>query len=590
MNESASPRRSASPSRNDRGQSEVLGVVLILGITIAGTTAVAVFGAPVLSNAQQAVEIKSAEHAMTKLDSKASLVGFDDSPSQEIDLGIRGTGGAVRVNETSGRITIDRTDAGGNTTTLLARDLGAVIYENGDTTITYQGGGVWKQTGDGSTMISPPEFHYRDRTLTLPLIIVDGDRSIDGRVQVSAGPSQSVFPIDGDANKSNPLVDDRVNVTVTSRYYEAWGDFFEERTGGQVTYDSPNQTVTVTLVSPATQQPVTQGVSSTSPAKRMHIDGKHGDVFIDTYNSSDGNYTATGGSGGTIVTAGGVDIQHGTLNGSLVSGGGEVNLKKDSYITDDLAYGGALSTHDAQSSHVGGDITSDGSAPIVDPIDGFIDQKQTEIANDPDVNTDSDGDIDDKGDTDPTNDELVGSRDSWTLTDGTYYLETIDLKGNEALTLNNTNGPVEIYVEKDFKLDGATLNVTDESGHTVRIYVGHKRIEVTNGATVSVPEDRSSKLWLYGSRDTHIKLAGSGTRVTGVIYAPSGDTDPGKIELTEHAELFGAVVGGEARLERGATIHYDETLSSQAPIPPGTDVAQLTYLHATTNTVTITDE
>lgn len=588
MSETESSGRLSSPSRDSRGQSEVLGIVLILGLAIAGTTAVVAFGAPALSAIQQTAEIASAEHAMTQLDSEASLVGFDSAPSQQVDLGIRGTGATARVNASSGHMTIARTNtSSGTTTTLLETDLGAVVYENGDTTIAYQGGGVWKRTGTGSTMVSPPEFHYRQTTLTLPLIIVTGDNHLDNRVEVSPGTSQPVFPVDGVASKTNPLAGDRINVTITSRYYQAWGRYFEGRTGGTVTYDHPNQTVTATLVAPENQQPVTQGIASTSPAKKMHIDGKHGDVLVDTYNSSSGDYASTNGSGGTITTAGGVDVQHGTLNASLVSGGGEVKLKKDSYITGDLAYGGTLSTDGSPSSHVGGTITNDGSAPTVDPIDGFIDQKQTEIKNDPNVNTDTD--IDDRGDSDPTNDKLVDSQNSWTLTDGTYYLETIDLKNSETLTLDNTDGPIDIYVEKDVKLHGATLDIVSESGGRVRIYVDHKKIEIKEGATVTVPGDRSSKLWLYGGRDTHIKLEDAGTTFVGVIYAPSGDTHPGKVELKEEAELYGAVVGGETKLESGAEVHYDEALKSQAPIPVGADIAQLTYLHITVNTVNVTD-
>ncbi|MBX0298253.1 DUF7289 family protein [Haloarcula nitratireducens] len=574
--------------RDSRGQSEVLGVVLILGLTIAGTAAAVAFGAPALSSIQQTTETSSAEHAMTQLDSKASLVGFDNAPSQQVDLGIRGTGGTTRVNASSGYITITKTNTtSGVTTTFLETDLGAVVYENGDTTIAYQGGGVWKRTGPGSTMVSSPEFHYRGTTLTLPLIIVSGTDTLDNRVQIRHGTSQPVFPVDGVASKTNPLAGDRVNVTITSRYYQAWGRFFEERSGGMATYDHPNQTVTATLVAPETQESVTQGMMSTSPSKKLHIDGKHGAVFIDTYNSSIGDYASTSGSGGTIATAGGVNVQHGTLNGSLVSGGGEVNLKKSSYVTDDLAYGGTFSTHDAPSSHVGGAITNDGSAPTIDPIDGYIDQQQTEIRDNPNVNADTD--IDDQGDSDPTNDELDDSQTSWTLDAGTYYLETIDLQSGETLTLNNTDGPIEIYVEDDVILDDATLDVVSESGSRVRIYVAHKRIEIKGGSTVSVPEERSSKLWLYGGRDTHIKLEDAGTRVVGVIYAPSGDTHSGKVEFREEAELYGGIVGGEARIESGAEIHYDETLKSQAPLPVGADVTRLTYLHITTSTVNVTD-
>ncbi|MFC7194689.1 hypothetical protein ACFQL4_08535 [Halosimplex aquaticum] len=49
------------------------------------------------------------------------------------------------------------------TKTLTNVTLGAVRYENGDHDIAYQGGGVWKGTEAGTTMLSPPEFHFRGR-------------------------------------------------------------------------------------------------------------------------------------------------------------------------------------------------------------------------------------------------------------------------------------------------------------------------------------------------------------------------------------------------------------------------------------------
>jgi hypothetical protein len=571
-----------------RAQSETIGVVLILGMVILGMTAVIGFGSQALDATEQRSEIASAEHAMTQLDSEVSLVGFNSSSSQRVDLGIQGTGGTARANDTSGHITIDKTDGSGTTTTLLDTDLGAVVYENEDATIAYQGGGVWKRTGGGSTMVSPPEFHYRDTTLTLPLIVVNGSGRLGSRVQVSPGPSRPVFPVDGVPSKSNPLVGESINVTITSAYYEAWGRFFEERTGGNTTYDRATRTVTVTLVAPEIRPPIANGVVSTSPGKRLDIDGKHGDVGIDTYDSSSGDYAATGGSGGTIVTSGGVKIKHGKLKGNLVSGSGEVRLEKDSTITGDLAYGGTLSSKKGSpSSHVGDTITADGSTSEIAPIGGFIDQKQSAIESNND--NDDTSAIDDQGDSDPTNDELDDSQTSWTLTNGKYYFEKIDLKSGETLTLDNTGGPIEIYVEKDVKLDDATLEVLDETGGTVRIYVERKKIEFTKGSTMTVPEDDATKLWLYSGQHTDVKIEGASTTVVGAIYAPSGDAHHGKVDIRKEAELYGAVVGGDTKLKEGAEIHYDEALGSAAPIPPGSDVPLLKYLHATVNTVNVTD-
>ncbi|MFC7136785.1 hypothetical protein ACFQRB_10360 [Halobaculum litoreum] len=53
-------------------------------------------------------------------------------------------------------------------------------------------------------MVSPPEFHYRGTTLTLPLVRVAGDRRLDEEVVVRrANASTAVYP-DASAGYANP--------------------------------------------------------------------------------------------------------------------------------------------------------------------------------------------------------------------------------------------------------------------------------------------------------------------------------------------------------------------------------------------------
>ncbi len=86
-------------------------------------------------------------------------------------------------------------------------------------------------------MVSPPEFHYRDATLTLPLVTVSGSGTIRDRASITHNRTTSHFPnTTRNANFTNPLEDGKVNVTLQSEYYRAWGGYFEERTDGDVTY------------------------------------------------------------------------------------------------------------------------------------------------------------------------------------------------------------------------------------------------------------------------------------------------------------------------------------------------------------------
>ncbi len=84
----------------------------------------------------------------------------------------------------------------GNRMTVFNESMGEVAYHGSDETrLAYQGGGVWRANGDGtSVMVSPPEFHYRDATLTLPLVTVSGSGAIRDGASISHNRTRSYFP------------------------------------------------------------------------------------------------------------------------------------------------------------------------------------------------------------------------------------------------------------------------------------------------------------------------------------------------------------------------------------------------------------
>ncbi|WP_248897569.1 DUF7289 family protein [Haloplanus halobius] len=233
--------------RDRQAQSEPLAVILLVGLTLVGAGTVVVFGANAIDESATSVDVAQAEHAMTQLDSKASLVAHGSSDSQRVSLRENGRG-TTSVDNDAGRMTVRIINGTHGNETILNETLGAVRYDRGRTTMAYQGGGVWRSDGSGSTMVSPPEFHYRQGTLTLPLVRVRSD-GFTGR---SARITQTT-PVEGkypNASRSNPLTQGRVTVTVQSDYYEAWGAFFEDRTTGDVTYDHAEQTAKIELQTP----------------------------------------------------------------------------------------------------------------------------------------------------------------------------------------------------------------------------------------------------------------------------------------------------------------------------------------------------
>ena len=249
-----------------RAQSETIGVVLILGMVVLGMTAVIGFGSQALDATEERAEVANAEQAMAQFDSKAAQVALGDSAVQSVPLGP--SNGRYSVEPSAGHITITHANYdGGNDADdnavddgpgdddreLYTGDLGAVVYEDSDTEIAYQGGGVWRQhESGGSVMTSPPEFHYRTGTLTLPIAEVNegtgnGVRSgaATGVVSPSSDQFERVFPNGG--TNQNPIEQGAITITVESEYCSGWEQFFRERTGGNVDPCAGGDVVGVTL-------------------------------------------------------------------------------------------------------------------------------------------------------------------------------------------------------------------------------------------------------------------------------------------------------------------------------------------------------
>ena len=260
-------RTSHEGRKSLRAQTSTIGVILLFGITIIGTTAIVTYGSTAISDTQENSQTIQAGHAMTLLDARAATAALGQSTVQTVRLGT--AEGTYRVRPNSGRIKITHmnfTGTGDNETIYDAK-LGAVTYHTGDTTIAYQGGGVWRRSDNGSTMLSTPEFHYRSATLTLPVIRVEGSGGVSNNpvgvirsqkrarqiypnltASPTVGSDEVGAPYNGtDDPYHNPVRNGTVRVTITSEYYEGWASFFRTRTAGNVSTNHTSDEVSVDL-------------------------------------------------------------------------------------------------------------------------------------------------------------------------------------------------------------------------------------------------------------------------------------------------------------------------------------------------------
>lgn len=608
----------ASPTRGgwtrSRGQSETLGFIILFSILIIGALLVVGLGSVALDNTEQTLADDRAEQSLTQFASKAGLVALGEADSQRISFPTS-AGEQFAVEEDTGwlKVTVENQTAADSTYTVMNQTLGAVVYKRGDSRAAYQGGGVWRANDAGGSMVSPPEFHFRNGTLTLPTVSVRGSGSLGSDVAVTKTDVNRTFPIIGtvDKDRRNPLDNHLVRVTVKSEFYRGWGEYFEERTDGEVEYDHGNQEATLVLVTPVEETEVTSATASLAAAGDFTLSGRagsqcdgssSGEFYTDSYDSTEladdedyCDYLSNNGPGidGDIVYGGDVDISNGTggadICGNIVAGGtvttkgsnggdqptcgggkgGQPTVYGNIEYTDEcIDCADAIASVETR----GWEATQIDGIRSAAPVGFYVESQIEQIDDDADARNPSTG-------------QELGS--------GNYYFDSLAMTG-ETLTLNTTDGGIDIAVTEDITLDGASTIEVEGDGR-VRVFVGG---DVADGAdhftmseTAQITEKNTDarKFRIYGKEDFKATLGESGlgdlATFVGVIYAPPSATSDSSITIAG-AEIFGGMLTGTTTLEAGS-IHYDEALRDEQVIEPDAGAVTVTFLHVTVNEITV---
>ena len=577
---------------DERGQSEVLGVVLLIGITVIGTVGLVAFGSTAISDTERFVDSQSASHTMGQMSSQTSEVALGDSESQTVELP-RGDGAGQSQVVDDGWIKMELVNQTTEETdeVLLNESLGAVVYENDGESVAYQGGGVWKKSGNSSEVVSPPEFHYRGNTLTVPVIQVDGDEHLTGDATVRDNGSEQLLP---NEDHTNPFVDgnQRIDVTIQSEYYDAWHDYFDTRADGIPSVDHDNKTVTLSLVAETEEQTVDAGMGATDAGENLVFEGMGADPVADSYNSSVKPYDEHDydeRDNGKIIAAGDVEGNPSAeIRGDVIAGG-EVR---------GAGGGGGGGGGGGPGNNPGGGGGGGGQGPVVtgeihenadidaeSPVDQYINSTNIRIAgdndNDPNVIT-----ADDELDFD-THDEIR-------LDAGDYYLENLIVPSGNTLLLEPSGENVTIAVN-GFVDVGGEIRVEGGEGRAEIFVQGE---ETTGGdhlyvnGEITVEGQEAPRMWLYGPRYFSGTLDDN-AMYQGVIYAPSGMGTTSKLNADgsqgNPSRVYGGVVTGTATFHTGAMFHYDEALEGEQAVPPDATVIVVNHIHVTLNEIEFED-
>lgn len=142
------------------------------------------------------------------------------------------------------------------------------------------------------------------------------------------------------------------------------------------------------------------------------------------------------------------------------------------------------------------------------------------------------------------NPPIVGNaiNDSVTLTAGNYYITSMNLTGNDKITLDNRNGPVNIWIGPE----GGTGTARFRGGT----------------AAVPISTDAAKACHIYVATQSGIDLAGN-QQIDALIYAYNKDAqgnEYGYVQNSGNPTLNGQIIANKVDINGNITINYTTDL------------------------------
>lgn len=219
-------------------QSEVVGLVLVFGISMLGISIILVTGMPTIDNARENAQIEQTQGEFMSIDRAVRESVYTPG---EAGATVSLTEGGVNVESDSVVLNLTHIPETGSGTS-AEMSLGGMVYEDDNSGVAYQNGGTWSIYFDsGYSMKSPPEVSYSGERLDMRLINITSDMGIAGGRSDFSIRSNGTYKTDELRELTeSPLDEGELNLTVSTEYAEPWAEYFN-RTFGEDNVE-PSQT------------------------------------------------------------------------------------------------------------------------------------------------------------------------------------------------------------------------------------------------------------------------------------------------------------------------------------------------------------
>lgn len=218
-----------------RGQSEVVGFVLIFGLVVLAISLVGVTAFTGLDNAQEFQETTSAEQAFLVLAENIDDTTREGAPSRETEIGLSDASLSLEATEQI-NVTVD-----GETTSIETQPI--VYHSSDDTSISYHSGLLVRDDGGSALSFREPKFVLTSETVVLPIVSTSttDDRTIAGTSAVQVVTRRNDTRVITTEEFASPST---VELSITSPHADVWA----ESLGSEMSCGDPgNGTVTCSI-------------------------------------------------------------------------------------------------------------------------------------------------------------------------------------------------------------------------------------------------------------------------------------------------------------------------------------------------------
>ncbi len=224
--------------------SELIGMVLLIGIVLVGSVTVVVLGAGALSDAEQQTRIESAQNHLQHLDGRLATLSVGDEQTRVTFESGRSLVRDYRIDRSGSiNVTVDQ-----NGTCAVKQAFSTVLFEDSQgRTVGYEAGGIWAAGIDRSTVTSPPQLTFEGGTLEVRLVNITGQidqQTNQARLNVSKSRNRTQ-KISRVLTRGDCIRPDNVTVWVDSRFQSGWHDYLQSEfaVGPGTVQSFPNGTV-----------------------------------------------------------------------------------------------------------------------------------------------------------------------------------------------------------------------------------------------------------------------------------------------------------------------------------------------------------